>query len=218
MKKQPSVRPGGRSHRVKTAVFDAVEALLAKNPGNLPAMGEIAARARVNPTTLYRRWGDAAILATEVAIERVIRDFPMPDTGTLRGDLLGWAMNAARDLSGEKNLALLRVLAATAGEKHRAERVTAVARRGQDLNVMLERARLRGEPTPYMSDVLEIVMAPIYFRVLFFGPMGGEEDVGRLVDRVLAIAPKQPLEKPPSAASRSGAIRRPATKTRPRRS
>jgi AcrR family transcriptional regulator len=218
MKKQPTTRPGGRSGRVKADVFDAVEALMAKNPHATPSMGEIAARAGVNPTSLYRRWGDAGVLAVEVAIERVMRDFPMPNTGTLRGDLLGWALNVARSLSGKKDLALLRVLAATTqtGEEVYQKRVTAVARRGQELNVVLERAQARGEAVPTMPEVLEIVLAPIYFRALFFGAMREEDDVARLVDRALALAPKQ-NKRAANAASRSGARGRRTTAGPPRR-
>lgn len=210
MKKQPAPRPGGRSAQIRTKVFDAVEALLAKNPNTTPSMGEIAARAGVNPTSLYRRWGDAAVLAVEVAIERLMRDSPMPDTGTLRGDLLGWAMNGARSLSGKKDLALLRVLAATTqlNEELQQKRVIATARRGQELNVVLQRAQARGEAVPTLPEVLEIVLAPIYFRALFFGAMREEEDVARLVDRALALA-----LKPVSVASRKDA-KAPGTKKR----
>jgi AcrR family transcriptional regulator len=192
MKKKPAARPGGRSAQIRTKVFDAVEALLAKNPNATPSMGEIAARAGVNPTSLYRRWGDAGVLAVEVAIERLMQDSPMPDTGTLRGDLLGWAMNGARSLSGKKDLALLRVLAATTqvDEELQQKRLIATARRGQELNVVLERAQARGEAVPTLPEVLEIVLAPIYFRALFFGAMREEEDVARLVDRALAMAKK----------------------------
>jgi AcrR family transcriptional regulator len=171
-KKQPAARPGGRSSRVKTIVFDAVEALMAENPRAIPGMAAIAARAGVNPTSLYRRWGDATALVVEVAVERLKQDYPMPDTGSLRGDLLGWAMNVARSLNGTKTLALLRVLASVVqtGERPAPQRLGAVTRRGQDIQDVLERA------------------APMYFRVLFIGPMGGADDVARLVDRVLAMA------------------------------
>jgi AcrR family transcriptional regulator len=215
MKKQPAARPGGRSAQIRTKVFDAVEALLAKNPNAMPSMGEIAARAGVNPTSLYRRWGDAGVLAVEVAIERLMQDSPIPDTGTLRGDLLGWAVNAAHSLSGKKDLALLRVLAASThiSEEMQDKRVIATARRGQEMNVVLERAQARGETVPTLPEVLEIVLAPIYFRALFFGAMREEEDVARLVDRALALA-----AKPSSAASRKDA-KAPGTRTRsPRRS
>jgi AcrR family transcriptional regulator len=198
MKKRSAARPGGRSSRIKEAVFDAVEALMAENPNAIPSIGEVAARAAVNPTSLYRRWGDATVLAAEVAVERLTTDFPIPDTGSLRGDLLGWATNAIRrNLKGKKNLALLRILSTTvqSDDATRARRLNTIMRRGQELQALLERAKARGEPTPYLSDVLEIVLAPIYLRALFFSPMDDVDDVARLVDRLLAIAPKQPAEK-----------------------
>jgi len=187
--KKPSSRPGGRSSRVRAAVFDAVEALMAKNPREIPSMAEIAERAGVNPTSLYRRWGDASVLATEVAIERLMRDAPIPDTGTLRGDLLKWALNAARGLSGRKTVPLLRIVASTVqtGEKQPRERLAALARRGQEIVTMLERAEARGELAPTLGDVLDVVIAPIYYRILFFGPITDKDDVVRFVDRLLAL-------------------------------
>ena len=185
-----SSRPGGRSSRVKNAVFEAVERLMAENAGAVPSMGAVAERAGVNPTSLYRRWKDADLLALEVAVDRLMRDFPVPDTGTLRGDLVGWAGAAARSMSAKKNLALLRVLAATAqtaGDASQRARVSAIGRRGEELMVMLERARARGEAAPQLSDVLEIVLAPIYLRILFFGRMRDSDDVERLVDRAIAL-------------------------------
>jgi AcrR family transcriptional regulator len=189
MRKETQARPGGRSALVKNAVFDAVETLMAEVPDRLPSMGEIAARAGVNPTSLYRRWGNVSILATEVAIDRAMRDFPIPDTGTLRGDLTGWADVIARRLHRPENLSLLRVLMASlqANEPGQRERVTAIARRGEELNVVLARARDRGETPPKLGDVLEIVAAPIYFHVLFFGPIREAGYAGRMVDRLLAL-------------------------------
>ncbi|HEY2070162.1 MAG TPA: TetR-like C-terminal domain-containing protein [Rhizomicrobium sp.] len=189
-KKLPAARPGGRGQRVRTAVFDAVEALMAENPRDIPAMGAIAARAGVNPTSLYRRWGDVSVLVTEVAGERLMQDNPMADTGSLRGDLLRWATAVARSLSGRKNLALRRVLASAVQmhDKHSSQILAALARRGQDLQTALERAEARGEAVPSLPDVLEIVLAPIYFRVLFLGSASDADDVARLIDRVMAMA------------------------------
>ena len=189
MKKETSARPGGRSALVKNTVFDAVEALMAENPDALPSIGEIAARAGVNPTSLYRRWGNVSVLATEVAIDRVMRDFPVRDTGSLRSDLIGWADVIARTLHEPKNASLLRVLAASVqtGDPGLHERVMAIARRGEELNVVLARARDRGEATPQLGDVLEVVIAPIYFHVLFFGPIHEANYAERMVDRLLTL-------------------------------
>lgn len=187
MKRETPARPGGRSALVKTAVFDAVEDLMAEIPDRLPSMAEIAARANVNPTSLYRRWGNVSVLATEVAIERAMREFPMPDTGSLKGDLTGWADAAAQLLDRSP---LLRVLAANihSNEPGLRERIDALARRGQELELVLARAKARGEPTPSLADVLEVVLAPLYFHVLFFGPVREAGYAARLVERLLTLA------------------------------
>lgn len=187
MRKKTSVRPGGRSTLVKTAVFDAVETLMAEVPDRMPSMAEIAARAEVNPTSLYRRWGNVSVLVTEVAIELAMRDFPVPDTGSLKGDLTGWADVIARRLTGSP---LLRVLAANvqSNEPGLRQRIEALARRGQELELALARAKSRGEPTPSLADVLEVVAAPLYFHALFFGPVSEAGYAARLVDRLLTLA------------------------------
>jgi AcrR family transcriptional regulator len=193
MKKSETVRPGGRSQRVKSAVFAATEAMMVENPHSLPSMGEIAARAGVNPTSLYRRWGTVSRLVTDVAIEQAMRDFPVPDTGTLRGDLTGWADVIARRLGKPDSTGLFRALAANVGieDKHLRERIEALARRGDELNIVLDRAKARGEPAPALSDVLEVVAAPIYFHVLFFGPVQETGYAARLVDRLLTLASRK---------------------------
>src|SRR5580698_9912573 len=95
-------RPGGRTAETRAAVFAAAEALLReKDPGAI-SMVEIAGRAGVAPTSLYRRWGDVRTLLTEVAVEGLMRDAPLPDTGTLRGDLRAWARNIAASLSNPR--------------------------------------------------------------------------------------------------------------------
>jgi AcrR family transcriptional regulator len=184
-RKPAPARPGGRSQRIRDAVFDAVEALMAENKGALPSIGDVAARAGVNPTSLYRRWGDATYLAADTALARLNRDFPIPDTGSLKGDMLGWAGTAAKHLSERKTSLLLRVVTSMAP----AGRALPIEARSKELEVMLERARARGEAAPDVIEVFEIVVAPLYLRVLFFGPIrepGAYAE--RLVSRALALA------------------------------
>lgn len=188
MKKPAPARPGGRSERVKTAVFDAVEHLIAEGSGEVPSMATIAERAGVNPTSLYRRWGDASILAAEVATERLMHDLPVPDTGSLRGDLTGWAGNVARNLNSRKNSALLRMMTATARASRTARDLASlpIGRRIAELEAMLARAKARGEYAPDIMDILDFVLAPIYLRVLFMGAVREAIFVARLVDHVLS--------------------------------
>src|SRR5277367_2743515 len=102
MPKLPVKRPGGRSSRITAAVFEAVESLLAETPSEVPSISAIAQRAKVNPTTLYRRWTDARELVAAVAVGRLMRDNPVPDTGSVRGDLIRWGNSVARSLSSRR--------------------------------------------------------------------------------------------------------------------
>jgi AcrR family transcriptional regulator len=192
-----SKRPGGRSTRVKTAVFDAAEALLVEKQGAFPSMGEIAERAGVNPTSLYRRWNDVRNLLIEVAVETLMRDRPIADLGSVRDDLNAWAVSVASVIGGPGGMHLLRIVASEPqSTKLETDLMkTPIGRRIDELNAMLERGRERGETVPGTQDVLEIVLAPLYLHALFLGPIANPASVTRLVDRVLLLAAR--LEPPP---------------------
>ena len=173
---------------MKTAIFEAVEKLLSESADEMPSMAAIAGSAGVNPTSLYRRWGDVNTLVAEVAIERLLRDLPVPDTGSLRGDLIGWAGAVERNHGNRKNAALLRIMTATAKVSRVTQKVRAlpIARRLEELEAMLARARKRKEYAPELWDVLEIVLAPIYLRILYLGPINDPNYAAKLVDRALS--------------------------------
>lgn len=190
MSKPLPKRPGGRSSRIKNAVFDAVEALLGESPGEMPSMAAIAERSQVNPTSLYRRWRDVRTLVAEAAVERLMRDQPVPDTGSLREDLIGWAESVARMISTERDLSLLRTVALSspgAGEETEMMNMP-IGRRIAELHAMLERGRQRGETAPSVGDLIEIVLAPLYLHALFLGPIKEPKGVSRLVDRALKLS------------------------------
>jgi AcrR family transcriptional regulator len=192
MAKLPVKRPGGRSSRITQAVFDAVESLLAEAPSEIPSMTVIAQRAEVNPTTLYRRWTDARELVGAVAVSRLMRDNPVQDTGSVRGDLIRWGNSVARSLGTRRNITLLRILTATptpgaAVSDMRSLRELPIGRRIVELETVLARGKKRGEITPKVMDVLELVLAPIYLHGFFLGPLR-DASVDRLVDRALALA------------------------------
>jgi AcrR family transcriptional regulator len=192
MRKKIIGRPGGRSSRVKAAVFAAVEEILAEAPDEMPSMAAIAERAKVNTTSLYRRWADARVLLSAVAVDRLMRNHPIADTGSVRGDLIAWGNGVARSLSTRRNIALLRMLTATPAGARAAElQDLPIARRAAELEAVLERGRKRGELTPKVMDVLELVLAPIYLHGLFLGPLR-DPAIDRLVDRALLLC--QPIK------------------------
>jgi AcrR family transcriptional regulator len=154
-------------------VFAAVEALLAeKSPAEI-TMVEAALRAGVAATSLYRRWGDVRTLMMEVAVERLMRDSPLPDTGTLKGDLTAWTRAVAAGLAHPQDSIFFRVYMGTASQAGdgNSGRAQAVMRRAEQIDAMLDRARARGERAPHVFEVTDHLLAPIYMRVLFGFPV-----------------------------------------------
>ena len=66
-----SVRPGGRSARVQESIHQAVHGLLEEQDRASLTVPQIAARAGVTPSTIYRRCGDLAALLADVAFARM---------------------------------------------------------------------------------------------------------------------------------------------------
>jgi AcrR family transcriptional regulator len=164
-----SSRPGGRSARVRTAVFAATRQLLkARGPHGL-SLVDVAKLAGVAPSSLYRRWGGAEALIMEVAIEGLMREYPLSDTGSLCGDLLDWANNIVRSLQDPVDSTFFRMLVSTHGAKGKAaaHRTKVIRGRSDELKTLLERARKRGERTPEATLLVDVILAPLYTRALF---------------------------------------------------
>ncbi|MED7931247.1 TetR/AcrR family transcriptional regulator [Nonomuraea sp. LP-02] len=181
-------RPGGRSARVRAAVHQAVTELVRERGYGHFTVGDIAARAGVADTSLYRRWGNLQALLGDVLLTRLNAQSPMPDTGSLAGDLRTHAANVAREVTGPDGLALVRLTLALSGEGQQGlqARDELLADRTSQLQALLDRARNRGENPPDVLEVLDHLLAPIYMRVLFnAGPLTPDYLDG-LVDRLLA--------------------------------
>lgn len=182
-------RTGGRSARVVAAVHDAVNELVVQRNPNELTVAEIAERAGVNPTSIYRRWGTLEALILDVETARLQLNSPIPDTGTLRGDLLAFAGAAATDITRPGGLAFLQAVLGVREETD-PQRSAPLRERGAQLQAMLDRARDRGEPALGQTDIYDCILAPIYFRTLF--GVGGltKARVVTFVDRALAQSSK----------------------------
>jgi len=159
---RPLIRPGGRSERIQKAVHAAVRELLGTCHRNEPSIALIAARADVPPSTIYRRWGTLAELLAAVASDTFHPDFELLETGTFRGDLEAWLRNLVDDLSSGPGRALMR---------ERLEN-TAVAQRAAgyayaNLETLTRRASDRGEAVPPPELLMDIIVAPVMYRLAF---------------------------------------------------
>jgi AcrR family transcriptional regulator len=181
---QRSERPGGRSARVQAAVRKAVTELICDpdhEPVTIPA---VAARAGVNPTSIYRRWGDVQQLLSDIAVTELDTATDVPDTGDLVADLHGWAENVLAYLQRPGGIAFLRTAVNVAVDEEGRQRC--LRNRRAELDVLLGRAAARGDTVPDREVLTDRVLAPLYFRVLFGVPCTGPDYARGLVDAVLA--------------------------------
>lgn len=158
-------RPGGRSARVQASVHAAARGLLARSDRAAVTIPMIAAAAGVTPSTIYRRWGDLQEVWADLALQRLRPDGEPADTGDGRRDLQAWVEQYADEMSSEPGRELLRdVLAAQKG----AGQCCTFTK--QQIEVIAGRARARGEAFPELGVVMDRVIAPIVYRILFDEP------------------------------------------------
>lgn len=168
-----SIRPGGRTARVREAVLRAAGDLLAEHGFAGLDLTEVAARAEVGKTTVYRRWRTPAGLVADLLAEMAETSLPHSDTGTLRGDLLANARLVAATLTDPRQGRLFRAVIAAATLDDTA--ADALHRfydtRLTEWSPCVTAATARGE-IPSGTDpraVLAAVSAPLYYRLLNTG-------------------------------------------------
>ncbi|MFB9235819.1 TetR/AcrR family transcriptional regulator [Plantactinospora siamensis] len=179
-------REGGRSALVLAAVRSAVTELTAERGAAQLTVPAIAERANVSASSIYRRWGDLPTLLAEVATYRLDPDRPLPDTGDLRSDLLGWARELVEHLGRPSNAAMLRAGAALAGD---GESDCLRNRRAEATRLVERVAAASSGPVPDVPEVIDHVVAPIVYRVIFDPGSLDDAVAERLVDGLLAALP-----------------------------
>ncbi|MFV2175947.1 TetR/AcrR family transcriptional regulator [Actinomadura sp. LOL_016] len=168
-----NVRPGGRTARVRDAVRRATLAELAEHGYRGLSVEAVAARSGVHKTTVYRRWGDADGLVG-VALEIAAAEpWPVPDTGTLDGDLRAIARLVRDGFADPEEGPVSRAFVLAAGQSGAAAGALHhfFARRHEQAAVVVERAAARGEVPPGTdaAEVVRTAVAPLYYRLFVTG-------------------------------------------------
>ena len=172
-------RPGGRSARVRQAVLDAAFAELGEKGYGGLSIEAVAQRSGVAKTTVYRRWPTRDELVADALDSRSDRNEPVPDTGTLRGDLKEFCEGVRAKLTSNHGKAMLKSLVAAVDQSPEIiETVERFWRERRDVGgYLIERWIRQGVLRPETdADLLvEVILAPIYLRVLLpGGPLTGD--------------------------------------------
>lgn len=176
------IRTGGRSARVQKAIHAAVRDLLQVHDRAEISVPLIAARAGVTPSTIYRRWGDLTTLLADAAVERLRPDEPV-DRGTLRDDLRAWSEAYLDEMSSTAGREMMRDVIACGTAVCSGKCATIVR---DQLQIMLDRAVERGEYAPDAEDLVDNLVAPIIYRILYAEAPPSLDRVFRAIDHCLA--------------------------------
>ncbi|MBJ6614359.1 TetR/AcrR family transcriptional regulator [Streptomyces griseoincarnatus] len=165
MSTRQRVRPGGRSARVQASVHTAVRELLEEGGREALTVPLVAQRAGVTPSTVYRRWGTLQELLSDVAVERLRPDTAPEDHGDLRSDLTAWAEQFLDEMTSASGRAYIRDALLGDPDGDNAGQCSAYA--AEQINVILARAADRGEHGPDVETVMDRIVAPMMYRILF---------------------------------------------------
>ncbi|XSG77700.1 TetR/AcrR family transcriptional regulator [Herpetosiphon llansteffanensis] len=181
-------RPGGRSAKVHAAVLQATGELLLEQGYAQLRIGDVAQRAGVHETSIYRRWKTKAMLVADTVLALFDQHVPNPDTGAFRDDVLSFLPSLVRYLQSPEGAALSRACVDVSNLAEAAEARQAVwGIWVAQFAVLVERAIGRGElPAATNAQIfLEMLIGPFFLRLLVTGEPFGEDMATQVIDLLL---------------------------------
>ena len=179
-----------RSQEADRAILAATLDLLASRGLAAMSVEEVAARAGVGKATVYRRWPSKGLLALDAFVTSFREQQPLPDTGTLRGDLVAALTAWVRAVTGTSMGSMLTGLIAEAQHDvglRAAWRERVLEPLRTQHRVMLDRAVARGEipATVDREVVLDLFFGAAQHRLLLGHLPLTDDFVREVVDVIL---------------------------------
>lgn len=179
-------RPGGRTAEVTRRINAALIELLAEGGLEACTVQNLAARAGVERSTLYRRNPDLWPTIVGAIIDLAERETAIFDTGSFRTDLAATLVNLAKVLNSSLGPSLIEVAGALQSGVAPGQAERFWESRQRQLAPMFEAAIERGElPRDIDRDELFAMAAgPIYFRRFIASQPLTAQWVRKVVDQV----------------------------------
>jgi AcrR family transcriptional regulator len=197
-----------RSAQSLAAILQAALELVVEGGLQGTTIEGIAARAGVGKATIYRRWKTKEELFTE-ALRTIAVRLPDPDTGSLRGDIMGVLAWNLEHMPRKAALLMPRLMVEAADDPglFAVMREVLVDPRRDVLKAILRRAIARGELREDLDleDVVDLLIGPLIYEILITG--ADMPAVSKLSARIFDMALEGIAPRP---ASRARARRRPA--------
>ncbi|MDI6100298.1 TetR/AcrR family transcriptional regulator [Actinoplanes sp. NEAU-A12] len=170
------------------AILSTVRDLLTEVGYDRLSIDEVARRARASKATIYRRWSGKPDMVSAALHGLMVEHPPLPDTGSLRGDLIA-ALDTFCRLYERKHPIVLSLLGAIRSDPALGRLLNdhVLATGTADVGIVFERAVGRGEllPGPNAAAVVEVCKALLWHRLLLTGHPLDEAWVAHVVDDIL---------------------------------
>lgn len=184
-----------RDHTRDTDLLEAAILVLAETGYDRMTMDMVAARAKAGKATMYRRWPSKPELVLE-AIAHMKRDqvdlASLPDTGTLRGDLLGLFKPKSVEESELKMKALSGLSSMLAQHQELADATNAVIVEPWTAvnRVLIQRAVDRGEISPDIDieTLAQVIPSMSAYRTVILRKSVDQQFLTAMIDNVLLPA------------------------------
>lgn len=160
-------RTGGRSARVLDAVAQAVLEELNASGIEGFSIPQVAARAGVSNSSLYRRWPNKAALIAFAGSRNSQASIPFPDCGSLRKDLAQALAEVYETFSDPSMRAVIAMAFSSSDAPELKQALDAFWQsRVEQQRAMFDRAVARGEITmdADTTGIIERAVGPLYFR------------------------------------------------------
>ena len=183
------VRGRPRSDRVHRAILDAARELLIRDGFTRLRLEHVAAAAGVGKATIYRRWPTKEDLAQALLQDLASPHIAIDDVGDTRAEMLAAVTNPMRAITDTNfGPVILALMSQIAGNPKLGDpfRQTVVQARREAVAEMIARGIARGDLCPDADpDVAtELLVGPVYFRLVFGGKLD-DEFANTIVDNVM---------------------------------
>lgn len=179
-------RPGGRTADVTRRINDAVIQLLIEGGLDACTFQNVAERAGIERSTLYRRNPDRWPTIVDALVDHVGQMLPTTDADSFRSNLRSLLLNVRDLLAGPLGAPLLGAAAALQGGIAPGLLVKAWTDRQLQLAPMFEVAIERGELAPDVDRdrLLAMATGPLFFYALMIGHPADDAVIDSVVDLV----------------------------------
>jgi AcrR family transcriptional regulator len=192
---------------VEVAVFEATLELLASRDYREITVETLGERAGVSRTTIYRRWPSKAAVVAAAVSSLYLDRVEVPDTGSLYEDLVALLTETYRVMADGDGRVLEQLVRQSGQNPELVDVVRSILYARRRLSATtLNRAIARGEMTPDADQelLLDLLLGPLWFRLLVSGAPITPEEAGSVVELVLDGAlPRGPRPSGGRASNRS---------------